>query len=236
MVQYLTLRLLGRGAIEFDKFPLRVLREYLKKHPDVSVPLSPISFNLRHKPIYPVLDKKEECGGPLDWEDIFQIGECLYRMARLHNVWADFVLEVPWGSTMLAEAFARTARDDGKCITVVSFPKGFVYKDWMRYEGTALIIEDVLTFGSSVLRFIASTVRPIGLRVNACLAFFDREQGAMQALARAGISSYVLSSSSAVVDFLASCELIDPEMRETVLKYPARLKQFCEEHRLNTDQ
>lgn len=220
----ITFRLCAKGAISFGQFSLRVLREYVNAHPEeeANIPWSPIYINLRVKP-----------RGPLESDDIYEIGECLYRIARLHGVWGEFVVGVPKGAVPLAEAFAEYARRDGKRIAAVSFDKELYHphgdKATFSFKGDALIVEDVITFGDSSLRFIENVVRPLSMRPVALLACFDREQGGTSSLTRHGISSYILNSVSGVMDLLKEYELVDVKTHEKVLQYPAQLNRFLNE-------
>ena len=73
---------------------------------------------------------------------------------------------------------------------------------------TAIIIEDVVTSGGSILE-IVSRLKEEQLRVHDAWVVIDREQGAKEKLARHGITIYALYTLSEITDALFAQGIID---------------------------
>ena len=83
-------------------------------------------------------------------------------------------------------------------------------------EGQAcLVVEDVVTTGSSVLE-TAALLRDHGMVVKDCVVLLDREQGAVKALSGKGVTVHAVLKVSSVLDVLLKHEKISEEMAENV--------------------
>ncbi|KAG5852448.1 uridine 5'-monophosphate synthase [Anguilla anguilla] len=80
---------------------------------------------------------------------------------------------------------------------------------------TCLIIEDVVTTGSSVLE-TAEILQKEGLKVVDAVVLMDREQGSRARLAKEGISLHSVISLSRLLDVLQAAERIDTDTAQSV--------------------
>ena len=76
----------------------------------------------------------------------------------------------------------------------------------------ALIIEDVVTSGASILETIEA-LKLEGLVCEDVICALDREQGGSERLAKEGIRLHSLVSMTAILDYLVSSETITPDRR-----------------------
>ncbi|XP_034985242.1 uridine 5'-monophosphate synthase isoform X1 [Zootoca vivipara] len=87
---------------------------------------------------------------------------------------------------------------------------------------TCLIIEDVVTTGSSVLE-TAETLRKEGLKVTDAIVLLDREQGGGALLEKHGIRLHSVCTLSKILKILEQQEKVSPEM-------VARVEKFIQEN------
>ena len=80
---------------------------------------------------------------------------------------------------------------------------------------TCLIIEDVVTSGSSVLE-TAEILQKEGLKVADAIVLIDREQGGRARLAQEGIHLHSVITFSRLLDVLQAAERIDSDMAQSV--------------------
>ncbi|KAG8537041.1 hypothetical protein GDO81_025176 [Engystomops pustulosus] len=85
---------------------------------------------------------------------------------------------------------------------------------------TCLIIEDVVTSGSSVLE-TAEVLRREGLRVTDAIVLVDREQGGREKLAAAGIRLHSIYTLTQILEMLQRQGKVDTEMVEDVRRFIA---------------
>lgn len=88
---------------------------------------------------------------------------------------------------------------------------------------TCLIIEDVVTSGSSVLE-TAEVLRREGLRVTDAIVLVDREQGGREKLVRSGIRLHSICTLSQIMAVLQGKGKVDAEMVENVTRFIAENK------------
>lgn len=82
---------------------------------------------------------------------------------------------------------------------------------------TCMIIEDIVTTGTSILETIQD-LEAAGLRVVEVLSFLDREQGGAQNLAKAGYPFHAAVTLSQVAEHLFQADLIDINFRDMILQ------------------
>ena len=85
---------------------------------------------------------------------------------------------------------------------------------WKEGQG-CLVVEDVVTTGSSVLE-TAALLRDHGMVVKDCVVLLDREQGAVKAVSGNDVTVHAVLQVSSVLDVLLKHERISEEMTESV--------------------
>jgi len=86
-----------------------------------------------------------------------------------------------------------------------------------------LVVDDVATTGQSMLS-AAETLKSLGAEVVAAAAIVDREQGAEETLAAAGIKLYSLIKVSEMFRVLLEEGLISRELYEEIIEYTRKSK------------
>ena len=85
---------------------------------------------------------------------------------------------------------------------------------WKEGQG-CLVVEDVVTTGSSVLE-TAALLREHGMIVTDCVVLLDREQGAVSALSNNGVAVHAVLKVSTVLEVLVKHNRISGEMADSV--------------------
>jgi len=83
---------------------------------------------------------------------------------------------------------------------------------------TAVILEDVITSGGSILTSV-EVLRQAGLRVNDVVVLVDREQGGAGQMTAAGLQLHALMTISEIMDILKEKALIDSATFQAVREY-----------------
>lgn len=83
---------------------------------------------------------------------------------------------------------------------------------------TCVIIEDVVTSGSSILE-TAKDLKAAGLVVNEAYIIVDRQQGGKDNLTNNGITMKSLYTLTKLMDYLLKADKISPEQMQTVTDY-----------------
>jgi uridine monophosphate synthetase len=81
---------------------------------------------------------------------------------------------------------------------------------------TAIVIEDLVTTGDSILR-AAAVLREAGLQVGEAVVLIDRQQGGRAALAAQGIRLHAVLTLSRLLESLLAHDRISPRQRDEVL-------------------
>ena len=184
-LQNITLQLFEIGAVRFGSFLLK------------SGITSPIYLDLRLTVSYPKL--------------LVAIAEALHEPMK--DLSYDLLCGVPYTALPFATAISiehnipmvmrrKEKKDYGTARTIEG-----VYEKNAR----CLIIEDVITSGSSILE-TAKALREEGLLVSDAIVLVDREQGGVAALAKEGIRVHSILKLSNIVKSLIAAEKIDEEL------------------------
>jgi len=188
----LAAELLRRGCILFGEF---TLTSGLK---------SPYYIDLRIAPSHP---------------DLFRAIVDLYRR-RIEGLEADVVVGVAVSGLPIASAVAYSmskplayVRGEAKKHGTGRVFEGSVERGWR-----GVIVDDVATTGSSIER-AADAARREGLVVEDAVVLVDREQGASERLAKAGIRLHAIFRVTDVMDVLLKRGLIDRATYDRVVEY-----------------
>ena len=180
------------GAVKFGSFTLK------------SGMQSPIYLDLRIIVSYPAL--------------LESIGEAFW--SQIEHCTFDLICGVPYTALPIATVISVQHR-----IPMIMRRKEIkTYGTKKALEGafkpcqTCIIIEDLITSGSSVLE----TVEPIEqeqLEVRDIAVLIDREQGGRQKLESLGYNVHALLTMTEILDILTEANKIDAAMRESVFKF-----------------
>ncbi|KAK3543155.1 hypothetical protein QTP70_011938 [Hemibagrus guttatus] len=193
-LESLILKLYDVQAVKFGTFKLKTGLN------------SPIYFDLRVIVSYPNL--------------MNQVSALLHQRAEEARVKFDCVCGVPYTALPLATIICSTHHHP-------MLIRRKEYKDYgtkRMIEGTVragevcLIVEDVVTSGSSVLE-TAQQLQAQGLKVTDAVVLLDREQGGTERLSSEGISLHAVISVSHLMDVLFRSGRIDQQVFSSVEKF-----------------
>lgn len=154
-----------------------------------------------------------------------QVADLLYRTAQDAGVRYNTVCGVPYTALPLATVICAShmlpmliRRKEAKDYGTKRLVEGTITPG-----DTCLIIEDVVTSGSSVLE-TAEVLRREGLQVTDAIVMVDREQGGREKLAQSGIRLHAICTLSQIMDVLRGRGEVDAEMVENVRRFIAENK------------
>ncbi|NXC38296.1 UMPS synthase, partial [Penelope pileata] len=172
-----------------------------------------------------------------------QVADLLFHTASDSGLQYDCVCGVPYTALPLAAVLSA----DRQVPMLIRRKEAKDYGTKRLVEGTinpgetCLIIEDVVTSGSSVLE-TAEVLRKEGLKVTDAVVLLDREQGGKARLEEQGIRLHSVCTLSGMLDILQQQGEVDVEMVEKVKKFiqgnvfeagaqngPAPTKRICKE-------
>ncbi|XP_007528969.1 uridine 5'-monophosphate synthase [Erinaceus europaeus] len=149
-----------------------------------------------------------------------QVAEILFRTAQNAGINFDNVCGVPYTALPLATVICSTnqipmliRRKEAKDYGTKRLVEGSVNPG-----ETCLIIEDVVTSGSSVLETV-EVLQKEGLKVTDAIVLLDREQGGKDRLQAQGIQLHSVCTLSKMLEILEQQKKIDAEMVETVKQF-----------------
>ncbi|XP_062435216.1 uridine 5'-monophosphate synthase [Rhea pennata] len=172
-----------------------------------------------------------------------QVADLLFQTAKDAGLKFDSVCGVPYTALPLATIVCAThqipmliRRKEAKDYGTKRLVEGVVNPG-----ETCLIIEDVVTSGSSVLETV-EVLQKEGIKVTDAVVLLDREQGGKARLGERGIRLHSVCTLSEVLEILQQQGKVDAEMVEKVKKFiqesvfepltqngPAPVKRICKE-------
>lgn len=149
-----------------------------------------------------------------------QVSAFIYQSARAEELKFNSVCGVPYTALPLATIICS----QNELPMLIRRKESKDYGTKKIIEGTihpgdiCLIIEDVVTTGSSVLE-TAVVLQQEGLKVTDAIVLMDREQGGMEMLASEGIILHPIISMSKLINVLLKADRIDATMAQKVRKF-----------------
>ncbi|CAB1328414.1 unnamed protein product [Coregonus sp. 'balchen'] len=193
-LESLILKLHDVQAVKFGTFTLK------------SGIASPIYFDLRVIVSYPSL--------------MNQVSSYLYQRAKDEDLKYNSLCGVPYTALPLATIICSKhelpmliRRKEAKDYGTKKIIEGTIH-----LGDTCLIIEDVVTSGSSVME-TALVLQAEGLKVTDAIVLMDREQGGRAMLAKKGITLHSVISISKLLDVLLQAERIDSSTAQSVRRF-----------------
>uniref|UniRef100_A0AAY5F094 Uridine 5'-monophosphate synthase n=2 Tax=Electrophorus electricus TaxID=8005 RepID=A0AAY5F094_ELEEL len=190
----LILKLYDIGAVKFGTFKLK------------SGLMSPIYFDLRVMVSYPAV--------------MNQVSSLLYKRAEDAGARFDCVCGVPYTALPLATIICSTKRvpmlirrKEAKAYGTKRMVEGLI-----RPGDMCLIVEDVVTSGSSVLE-TTQVLQGEGLKVRDAVVLLDREQGGSGHLAAEGIALHPVISISKLLSVLVEAGHVDASTSGSVERF-----------------
>ncbi|XP_049734698.1 uridine 5'-monophosphate synthase [Elephas maximus indicus] len=153
-----------------------------------------------------------------------QVAEILFQTAQNAQINFDTVCGVPYTALPMATVICST----NQIPMLIRRKETKDYGTKRLVEGainpgeTCLIIEDVVTSGSSILETV-EVLQKEGLKVTDAIVLLDREQGGREMLATHGIRLHSVFTLSKMLEILEQQEKIDAEM-------VGRVKRFIQEN------
>ncbi|KAM9582909.1 uridine 5'-monophosphate synthase isoform 2-T2 [Trichechus inunguis] len=149
-----------------------------------------------------------------------QVAEILFQTAQNAEISFDTVCGVPYTALPMATVICSTnqipmliRRKESKDYGTKRLVEGAVNPG-----ETCLIIEDVITSGSSVLETV-EVLQKEGLKVTDAIVLLDREQGGKEMLEAHGIHLHSVCTLSKMLEILEQQKKIDAEMVRRVKKF-----------------
>ncbi|KAM9225105.1 uridine 5'-monophosphate synthase [Dugong dugon] len=149
-----------------------------------------------------------------------QVAEILFQTAQNAEISFDTVCGVPYTALPMATVICSTnqipmliRRKESKDYGTKRLVEGTVNPG-----ETCLIIEDVITSGSSVLETV-EVLQKEGLKVTDAIVLLDREQGGKEMLEAHGIHLHSVCTLSKMLEILEQQKKIDAEMVRRVKKF-----------------
>ncbi|KAK6310164.1 uridine 5'-monophosphate synthase-like [Coregonus clupeaformis] len=193
-LESLILKLHDVQAVKFGTFTLK------------SGIASPIYFDLRVIVSYPSL--------------MNQVSSYLYQRAKDEDLKYNSLCGVPYTALPLATIICSKhelpmliRRKEAKDYGTKKIIEGTIH-----LGDTCLIIEDVVTSGSSVME-TALVLQAEGLKVTDAIVLMDREQGGRAMLAKKGITLHSVISISKLLNVLLQAERIDSSTAQSVRRF-----------------
>ncbi|XP_075412426.1 uridine 5'-monophosphate synthase [Tenrec ecaudatus] len=153
-----------------------------------------------------------------------QVADILFQTARNAEISFDTVCGVPYTALPMATVLCSTnqipmliRRKEKKDYGTKRLVEGAVNPG-----ETCLIIEDIVTSGSSVLETV-EVLQKEGLKVTDAVVLLDREQGGKEMLAAHGIRLHAVCTLSKMLEILEQQQKLDAEM-------VGRVKRFIQEN------
>ncbi|XP_006869434.1 PREDICTED: uridine 5'-monophosphate synthase [Chrysochloris asiatica] len=153
-----------------------------------------------------------------------QVAEILFQTAQNAEITFDTVCGVPYTALPMATVICST----NQIPMLIRRKETKDYGTKRMVEGainpgeTCLIIEDIVTSGSSVLETV-EVLQKEGLKVTDAIVLLDREQGAREILEAHGIRLHSVCTLSKMLEILEQQKKIDAEM-------VGRVKKFIQEN------
>ncbi|XP_034642194.1 uridine 5'-monophosphate synthase [Trachemys scripta elegans] len=172
-----------------------------------------------------------------------QIADLLFQTAKNARIKYDSVCGVPYTALPLATVICSSnqipmliRRKEAKQYGTKRLVEGIINPG-----ETCLIIEDVVTSGSSILETV-DVLQKEGLKITDAIVLLDREQGGKHRLEERGIRLHSVCTLSTMLEILQQQQKVDSEMVEKVKKFilenvfkpaeqngAAPIKQMCKE-------
>lgn len=190
-----------------------------EKSPDA--PLSPFYINLRTP------DNPKP--GSLTNDDIFLIGQLLFRIALGHRLYYDFVASIPHAGDPIAEAFSKSAEVARRRIVPVlrlikeesgaSRRISRVQSDIVTASGMhVILVDDLCTMVDTKLEAIR-VLESAGLIVTDVVVLIDREQGGAKGLLNAGYRLHAVFTVSDLFSYYHRLGVVSQELYDEIVEY-----------------
>ncbi len=213
----LALALFNIGAIQFGQFELKMHEQHPK------APRSPIYLNLRISP-----------KGKLTDELVVEIGEQLFDIVDMEDLYYQRIVGLPKAGNPLAEAFIIAS--DG-----ILLPEELLYLEkeetetgrriLPEIEGVfqrgeiVLPIDDLITRADTKIEGIKA-LRSNGLLVTDCIVLVDREQGGAKQLAEHDVQLHTLYTMTELLNIYVENNCITKKMQQKVIGYQKEVDEY----------